>query len=185
MLIHKSHSKKSLYEIIEIFQLEVPDYLDMPKLELQISVWDCIKSLQCIEPDDKYLFVKDLEDLKKYLMRADQRKVLTIKEKDKVMKDAKEIIHYAKCNYSIARSTFDNHDYIYNKVFYIAQFGDLPTIRRAVKLFNEDPKMSKCDIIEPTISQRMQYKLNEDNQLKKYKTEGLIVKNGKFEIVFS
>lgn len=184
MLIHKSHSKKSLYEIIEIFQLDVPDYLDLQKQELQVSVWNCIKSLQSIEPDNQYLFVKDLEDLKRYLMKADQRNVLTVKEKDQVMKDAKEIIHYAKCNYSIALSTFDNHDYIYNKVKYIAQFGDLPTIRRAVNLFNQDPKMSKCDIIEPTISQRMQYKINEDEKLKKYKTEGLIINRGKHLVVF-
>ena len=32
MKIHSSHSKKELYEVIEVFQLQIPDYRDKMKI---------------------------------------------------------------------------------------------------------------------------------------------------------
>jgi hypothetical protein len=184
MMIHKSHSKKSLYEIIEIFGFDIPDYQDLNKKQLTHNIWSYLENLTSLSPDNEFFFIESVDELRKYLEKADQRKSLTVKQKNEVMEEAKEIIYYCKSGYSLASIHCEDHEILYDKVRYISKHGDLPTIRRAVKLFNDDPKMMKCHKIVCDISQRVKKKLEKQEKFKKRKQYGLCAKDGQFTLLF-
>ena len=184
MSIHPTHSKRSLCEIVEIFELNIEDYLDLDKKSLQFAIIQEINSITDIKTDQEYFFIKDVKELKHYLKKADQRKLLTVKEKDIVMLDAKKIIYYCKSNYSLPSISCFDHDELYNTAKHICQFGDLPTVRRAIRLFNCDPKIPKIKKLECIISQRMRNKIEKQNMFKKTKNQKMTRKDGKFILPF-
>ena len=64
----------------------------------------------------------------------------------------------------------------------ISVYGDIPSVRRAIRLINQDPKIKKR--IEPVISNKMKRILESKNKKKVKKYYGLIIKEGGFTISF-
>lgn len=181
--IHTSHSKKELCEIINIFELNVVEYLKLNKKQLikqllyQLSVIDEIKE------DNNYYFVKNKKELMDYLINPDCSKVLTVKEKDEVMELSKYIIMYCKNNYFLSHSPFLDWDEMISKAKYISGFGDIPSVRRAIELLNKDPKLrdNKIDIM---MSSKCKKQLERKKRQKSKFCGGLQVKKGPFTISF-
>ena len=71
MNIHPSHSRKDLIEICEVFNIEIEDLYDQPKISLS------------------------------NLLEPNQSKNVTIATKEKVMKDSRRIIAYCKSAYNL------------------------------------------------------------------------------------
>ena len=183
-LIHKSHSRKSLQEIVEIFELDIPDYLCMDKADLSKELWRVINQLDGIQKDDQYTFVHDICDLQEYLKKQDQRKCLTVKEKDRVVYLAKELIYYSKNNYSLVSINCMDHDELYRKAQWISKFGDIPMVRRAIRMFNMDTKLDRRKRLLPIISKRVKYKMDQEKQFKSINNIGMLVQQGSFSLSF-
>ena len=183
MKIHSSHSKKELVEVVKSFKLDIPDFMDINKSELIVRIKDALIELDEIEPEDEYFFVENKQELIDYLGENNPSKMLTIKEKDLVMLTAKRIIQYCRNGYYIAYSEYQEFVEIFNDAVMCEKYGDIPSCRRAVSLFNLDPKLlPNYRKLEPVISKRVSKKM--DNMKKIQKVNGVQVKHGGFILSF-
>ena len=73
-------------------------------------------------------------------------------------------------------------DELIEDAIYISRYGDLPAVRRALKLLNGDEKM--CAPIEPVMTKRMRVKLKRMDELKKMNVGRLKVSHGSITVSF-
>ena len=181
--IHQSHSRKELSEITEIFNLNVTNYKKLNKKDLAKSLLYQLSTIDKIKEDNDYYFVKNKEELIDYLINPDCSKNLTVKEKTEVMDLSKYIIQYCKNGYYLSYSPFLDHDDMIKKANYIASFGDIPSVRRAITLLNNDFKLkNKIKII---MSSRTKKRLERSKRVKQKYMGGLTIKKGTFLISFT
>ena len=95
-MIDKSHSKKELIAIIQTFEISVEDMFDLTKTQLQNNLIRELSNMKSIKPDYDEYCIETIEQLKEYLKNQNQLKVLSIKDKDRIMNLSKFIIHYSK-----------------------------------------------------------------------------------------
>jgi hypothetical protein len=183
--IHSSHSKKELCEIIEIFDINVCNYRNLNKKNLSKSLLYELSKIEEVKEDDAYYFIKDKSELYEYLVNPDSSKILTIKEKNKVMELAKYIIMYVKNDYFLSQSPFLDWDDMFNKCIYIKDYGDIPSVRKAINMFNTDPRMLNRPKIDIIMSSRCRKKLERKKRLVQKQKVLLSIKRGKFIIELS
>lgn len=182
-MIDKTFSKGDLLEIISRFSIHVPDSGSLDKLRLSIMLWTEINNMVSIPEDNEIYMIKTLEELKQYLTKTNPDKVLSVKQKQKIMRFCKEVIIYCSNGYLLECSIFKNLEEIYIQMRDLRLYGDIPSVRRAIRLLNEDPKLSEK--IEPIISNKMQRQLEIKSKKKVKKYYGLIQKHGSFIIEFN
>ena len=56
-MIHSTHTKKDLIEIIEVFEFDIEDYQDYSKSELSKTLWEYIENITTIQPDCSYFYI--------------------------------------------------------------------------------------------------------------------------------
>ena len=100
------------------------------------------------------------------------------------MLKAKQLIYYSQSNFTLTSIDCFDHDELYKEAQHIAQYGDLPTVRRAIRLFNLDPKIPKHDKLTCVVSQRMRNKIENQGLFKKIKNQKLKKKEGTFILAF-
>jgi len=182
MKIHTSHSRKELIQVIQQFNINIPNKDDLSKKEIQVLLINELLGLDEICEEDEYFFVKSKDELIDYLRKPNQSKTLTIKEKDNVMLTAKKIIGYCKNSYFLTPYNYETFDELLEEANYIAKFGDIPSCRRAIKMLNNDPKLDyKIDII---LSKRVKKDLEKREAVKNATIAKYSLKFGKFTIVF-
>ena len=181
-MIDKTFSKGDLLEIISRFNIHVPGCNTLDKLRLSIMLWSEINNLQSIPEDNEIYMIKNVRELKSYLTKPNPDKLLTIKQKQKIMRFCKEVIVYCNNGYNLDSSIFNNLEEIYIQMKDISIYGDIPSVRRAIRLINQDPKIKER--IEPVISNKMKRVLESKNKKKVKKYYGLIIKQGGFTITF-
>jgi hypothetical protein len=175
-MIHISHPKKDLIEIIELFELyDIEDYRDISKADLSTSLWKYLTTNKIqIQPDNDYYFVQDVNDLIEYLKRPNERQITSNSVRYDVIDRVRNIIFYCKqCEYHLTASNYDCMDDIIQDALFIAHYGNLPSVRRAIRLFNNDPKLSNQ--IEPVISRKIKKRLDKETlEKRKKKNIGII-----------
>ena len=182
MKIHTSHSRKELIQVIQQFNINIPNKDDLSKKEIQVLLINELLGLDEICEEDEYFFVKSKDELIDYLRKPNQSKTLTIKEKDNVMLTAKKIIGYCKNNYFLTPYNYETFDDLLEEANYIAKFGDIPSCRRAITMLNNDPKLDyKIDIV---LSKRVKKDLEKREAVKNATIAKYSLKFGKFTIVF-
>lgn len=182
MKIHTSHSRKELIQVIQQFNINIPNKDDLSKKEIQVLLINELLGLDEICEEDEYFFVKSKDELIDYLRKPNQSKTLTIKEKDNVMLTAKKIIGYCKNSYFLTPYNYETFDDLLEEANYIAKFGDIPSCRRAIKMLNNDPKLDyKIDIV---LSKRVKKDLEKREAVKNATIAKYSLKFGKFTIVF-
>ena len=180
-MIHPSHSRKDLIEVCEVFNIELEDLYDLPKISLVSLLEAELERIDEIEPEYEYYFVDDIEGLKRYLLEPNQTKNITIATKEKVIKDSRRIVAYCQSGYEIFPH-FQSKDEVYECAKIVAQHCDISTCRRAIKLINEDRSMPSK--IEPVISNRVKKQL-ERREIVKKRTRGQFrTRTGKFLVSF-
>ena len=180
--IHSSHSKKELQEIIEVFDLNVANYTNMNKKDICNSLIYELSKIDDIKKDDDYFFIKNKTELIEYLINPDSSKSLTIKEKNNVMELAKYIMMYVKNGYYLSQSPFLDWDDMYNRVIYISEYGDIPSVRKAVDGFNTDARMIDRDKIQVLMSSRCKKKIERKKRLIQKEKIALVFKRGKYVV---
>tara|TARA_R110000824_G_scaffold157869_3_gene331404 strand:- start:3674 stop:4234 length:561 start_codon:yes stop_codon:yes gene_type:complete len=185
-MIHISHPKKDLIEIIELFELyDIEDYRDLAKADLSKELWKYLtKSKIQIQPDNDYYFVQDVNDLLEYLKRPNERQITSNAVRYDVTDRVRNIIFYChQCEYYITSSNYDCMDDIIQDAIFIANYGNMPSVRRALRLLNKDDKLTNK--IEPVISRKVKKRLEKEIINKKKKKQiPLLKSDGNFILVF-
>jgi len=173
---HKSHSRKDLIDIIKLFKLPIEDAEDYNKKDLTDEMIDTLNRIDNIIPDEHYYGIENLHDLKEYLIKPNQKKTLSIKDKNEIMTMAKLIIQYCKGGFCTQISYFDTMDEVYVEARRISQFGDIPSVRRMCKLLNDNPYSKER--IYPVISKKVQKELEIKKLTSKKVHTSLCVRHG-------
>ena len=149
-MIHKSHTKKDLIEVIEVFGFTdvITNYREYNKDSLSPLLDIHLRTIYDIIPQPLFYPCKNIGDLREYLRKPTVKQIVNVKEKDNVIQKAKSIIYFMKIaggNYSI--HTYSSKEEVEKDARYIADYGDFPTVRRALKILKkhhindvEDPK---------------------------------------------
>lgn len=179
---HKSHSRKDLINIIQLFKLPIEDVTDYNKKQIITQLIEVMKTLETIESDSVYYNIHNVEELKQYLIKPNQKKCLSVKDKNEIMNTAKLIINYCKNGYCLELSYYYSLDTIYKEARRISQWGDFPVIRRMCKLLNDNPHSNEK--IYPVISNLVQKELDQKKLVNSKVINTLTIKRGHFVIHF-
>lgn len=157
-MIHKSHSKNDLIDIINHLGLPVVFSHQDNKKNIQDKIKISMKEDFKIKKN--YFNIDDKDQLIVYLEKQNPRKTLTTKEKNDVMSISKFIINYCKSGYDIDCSKYNELQEIIDDMDYIKQFGDIPSVRRCCKLLKDDVKLEGMTF-KPYISPQVQKTLDD------------------------
>lgn len=180
MIIHKSHSKKSLIELFD--DLNCP--LDVPvetKRDAIEQIKNILKPSLDIKQDNNYN-INNLTDLISYLENKNNHEKISIEDKNEVMLKCKKIIKYATSGYNFGATDYKTRQQLYNDVIYITPYGFIPSVRRACKLYNED--VNRIEHVNPIIPKKIQNELNEKRKIKRNYYYNFKVSHGKFHLRF-
>tara|TARA_R110000796_G_scaffold17696_1_gene54296 strand:+ start:163 stop:717 length:555 start_codon:yes stop_codon:yes gene_type:complete len=179
--ISKTHSKTDLIELINTIDLPVVFGMSDNKRSIQHKL---LKSLnEDIYYKPNVYKILTTQDLISYLTIKNPKRTLSVKEKKNIMKICKAIVIFCKCKYILqSQNYYKDLKQIDDDMLYISQFGDLPSVRRACKLMNENI-MSKVKY-EPLISPQIRKDLDEKLKLKRTNNFSCQFKKGPFVLLF-
>jgi hypothetical protein len=166
-MIHKSHTKKDLIEIIEVFdfQKDIENYHEYNKDVLTTILDIHLRTIVEIKPEKEYFEFDDINDLRGYLRLPSPKPVIPVKERDIIIDKAKQLIFYCNiCGFQLGYF-YETIEDVIADANYIKKYGDIPTIRRALKLLNVDGKITNK--IKPVITYRTQQRMDKKIQIKK------------------
>jgi hypothetical protein len=187
-MIHTSHTKKDLYELIETYQLymrtPLADYKCLSKDILNERLWIVILKLRKIPKCDTLHYFDSIADLRTYLIKPSPNRVVTGDDLLDVNHRTKNIIYYCKkCGYEIKLSNYDCIEDIFIDVNIIRLYGNIPSVRRAIKLINRDVKIKRTFECDMSNSMRRTLKIKEETK-QQTSLLGLKKIHGKHLIVF-
>lgn len=167
MIIHISHTKETLVKIIRV--------LDFPiKYSNQLKTTISENLSHYCEENSKMLFkpngfnFKNMNDLISYLQENsnNSKNLISVKEREKLIKIARQIISYINCGCDYELSIFNNETELHNNIIYVCKYGgSLSTCRRSIKMLNDTlppHKQYEMDIDPETQTQI------EQREMKKY-----------------
>lgn len=163
MIIHKSHSKTDLIDLINHLNLKIVFSHQDNKKDIQDKIVESLKG--SIKIEKNFYNIENKDGLIQYLINKNSKKILTIKEKNNVMMLCKHIIQYCKNNYDLEFTKYDNAKELQDDLDFIKQFGDIPSVRRCCRLMNNDPKFTGITFI-PLISPQVKKELDEKKTTK-------------------
>ena len=158
-MINKTFTKKDLLEIIEVYEMDIEDPSSLSKKEIQNQLEDYLENNEIQYYTLGEWEFETSEDLLKYLENEKPNTDLNYREKGQMITLSKKLIHYCRNGFSIAFSEFNDIDEIYQKALEVANHGDIPTCRRAIKELNKDSKIRNK--IEIVISDKIQKELEQ------------------------
>tara|TARA_R110002051_G_scaffold87143_1_gene153263 strand:+ start:49 stop:609 length:561 start_codon:yes stop_codon:yes gene_type:complete len=183
-LIHSSHPRKDLIEIMKLFEFKIPDYENKNKKQMANALWNIISQTKVIVPDDEYYFVSDIYELKNYLMNESPRQVFPVKIQDKIYEKTRNLIFYCRdCGYNLEKSLYSKDGDILDDADLISCWGDNPSVRRAIRLLNKDPRFRDWDLPVANISCKMEKRLQRKERLR-VEEQRLKVNKGNFLVIF-
>ena len=163
MFVNKTHSKNELFE-----KLNVGMNNKSTKSEILLNINTYIK--EC-EFNDK---IKNETELKDYLKSETTKQRPDIDTKNTIMFRCKKVIKWANENYDFNENTYKYGDEPLNDIMFIYKWGDIPSVRRACKLYNSwDLKRNH---INPIISEEVQERLTEMQKIKTKYIKSMVVK---------
>jgi hypothetical protein len=164
MSIHKSHSKQELIDIINDLQISNIELSHSDsKSDTQTKILNYLGDYKDDTYPDNVFKIRSSHELGIYLMNPNPKKNLSVKDKALVMSICKEITKFAKCNYIVENTRYDSIQELEDDMLYITQYGDLPSVRRAVKLMNDNIQRTRhwtC-VISPQMKKVIEEKENQ------------------------
>lgn len=177
MYIHKTHTKKDLLKMMDILKVKVNGALSKREIIEVIP-----KLINGIDYPNNHYNIKNKDELTRYLKTKSPIKRLNADEKRIIMMKSKNIIYYSVEGYNLSNSVYDNHNQVMNDAVYIHSHGDIPSVRRACRLYNQDPK--KINQVNPIIPEDILIELNNNRITKETFYTGLIIKHEKVILHF-
>jgi len=183
MMLHKTHSRMDLIDIINTLDIPIIFSHDDNKKSIHSKFKDLFESDITFKLNSNVYKITDKRDLQLYLQNPNIKKSLSVKEKSAVMNICKHIINYCNSGYIIENSLYyKDEQTIHDDVLYISQFGDIPSSRRACKLMNAN-FLNKYNY-QPIISPQMIKKLEDKKNTKQSKNYSAVFRRGVFVIKF-
>jgi hypothetical protein len=182
-MIHPTHSRKDLIEVIETFELwDIGDYKDMSKTKIAKELWSYLKKYKKDVSDDA-LDISNIDDLRKYLINHSLRQIVSEKDKIIILDKVRNIMFYAKhTGYFLSGSNYKNLKEIEEDARYLSKYGDLTSVRRALLYYNND--ISNPVKIEPVITHKTQKRLERVAEIKRMTKPSFKLNKGEFLIEF-
>jgi len=181
LMIHKSHCKNDLINLINNIGVPVIHSHCHNKKDIQNLLEEFYSKDTKIEFKKNPYGICDARDLQIFLSKPNPKKNLSVKDKANIMKICKDIIHFCNNDYDVKHSNYETEKDIEDDILYVAQFGDLPSVRRACRLLNMRPSPNKYN---PVISPQVQVELTEKDMIQKSKLKKLSVIRKKIIVSF-
>ncbi len=163
MKIHESHSKRDILNYLEKNRINISSLEKLNKRTL----------INKIENDEIDINVD-------YLTDKNQMKSLSVKDRNDIMMTCKEIISLCNNGFNIKKSLFKNEEHVKKNAEYIADYGDIPSVRRAIRILNQNSNFKiKCKI-----SPDVQELLNKKKKIKEQSVPSFHIKYGSFKLEF-
>lgn len=170
MLIDKTHSKKDIITLFKKLNVIIDD--ELTKGEITSNIEEYINNAEYNDT------IKNCTELKEHLKNRSKKQKPTSRKKQEIMFNAKKIINWAKNNYVFNSSTYKTIDEPFMDIMSIYIWGDLPTVRRACRLYNSSIYCK--DNVNPVITKDVEEEIHKNKLLKKNKISNLkIIKASK------
>jgi len=183
-MIHPSHSKKDLIEVVERFQLyQIEDYRSHRKERLALYVWIALQDISYVVPDDEYFFVSDITELRSYLTTICVKQITSNSVKYDVCDRVKNLNFYIKGGFAFEGTNYESIDAVVSDADFVRNFGDLPSVRKALLNLGEDPKMPMK--LYPVMTRRVQQRLIKNTEIKRQNTPKFHTRIGHYTIDFT
>tara|TARA_R110000765_G_scaffold73161_1_gene142985 strand:- start:958 stop:1506 length:549 start_codon:yes stop_codon:yes gene_type:complete len=182
-MIHKSFSKTDLIEVISVFNIDIYNANNLSKLQLSLLLYNKIQDLESIRPDTELFMVNTKEELLELLHNKNPEKILSVKEKVKIMRFCKQVILYCNNNFDLSLTSLNTKEELYLSVEEISKYGYIPSVRRAIRLINNDSGL--VNKIVPILSNRAKRDLELKKNSKNRIIYGLQIKHEKITLHFN
>lgn len=156
MLVDKSHSKKDIVNLFKKHGVIIDD---------KLSKGNIIKNIESYMNDFQYdNKIKNKTELKDYLKKQSPKQRPNTQQKTEIMFKAKKIIKWANNDYIFDGATYTNSEEPYNDIMSIYMWGDLPSVRRACRMYNNS--IHSKNHINPVITADVEEELNNNKFIK-------------------
>ena len=156
MIIDKSHSKKDIVNLFRKLGVIIDDELTKGKIVGNIENY-----FKDVIYNDK---IKNCTELKEYLKKPSPKQRPTTQQKRDIMFRAKKIIKWAKNDYIFDMQTYKDESDPFEDIMSIYKWGDLPSVRRACRLYNLSIYCK--DHINPIITEDIEEEMNKNKIIK-------------------
>tara|TARA_R110000737_G_scaffold347988_1_gene380857 strand:+ start:848 stop:1417 length:570 start_codon:yes stop_codon:yes gene_type:complete len=189
MTIHHTHTRKTLVDLISIYKLDsqcpLVGYKKQKKDILCDNLWQVLQDDKlCLEAGNDYDIFNSVKDFRDNLSSASEIEPISESENIKISITVKKLVNYCKsCSYELTYSLYQSIEEVINDCTYISKFGNIPTVRRAVKLVNLDNKIKNK--IRPVISHKVKRNMILKEKAVKDLYPHFSIKRGSFTLDFS
>ena len=189
MTIHHTHTRKTLVDLISIYKLDsqacLVGYKKQKKDILCNNLWQVLQDDNlCLEAGNDYDIFNSVKDFRDNLSSASEIEPISESENIKISITVKKLVNYCKsCSYELTYSLYQSIEEVINDCTYISKFGNIPTVRRAVKLVNLDNKIKNK--IRPVISHKVKRNMILKEKAVKDLYPHFSIKRGSFTLDFS
>ena len=156
MLVDKCHSKKDIVNLFKKHGVTIDDKLSKGNIVKNIDTY--IKDFNF---DNK---IENETQLKDYLKNTSPKQRPNTMQKNDIMFKAKKIIKWAKNDYIFNGATYKNDVEPYQDIMSIYMWGDLPSVRRACRMYNNSFYCKNH--INPVITAEDEEELNNNKFIK-------------------
>tara|TARA_R110000772_G_scaffold113781_1_gene218089 strand:+ start:116 stop:652 length:537 start_codon:yes stop_codon:yes gene_type:complete len=167
MYVDKSHSKKDIILLFVNLGIELNEESSKSEItkNLESHIADC-------KYNDK---IKNCTELIDYLKTPSNKQRPTTKIKTEIMFRCKKIIKWAKNDY-ILNGLYTEKEQPYEDVMFIYKWGDLPSVRRACRFYNNS--VYCINHVNPVVSEEVLSELTNNKIIKQQHMNTLKVKYG-------
>ena len=166
MLIDKSHSKKDVVNLFKKHGIIIDDKLSKGNIVKDIELY-----MKKFQYNDK---IKNETELKDFFKNKSPKQRPNSQVKSDIMFKAKKIIKWAKNDYIFTDATYTNSDDPYNDIMSIYMWGDLPSVRRACRMYNNSQHSKNH--VNPVISAEVEEELQNNKLIKQQVMYKLTIK---------
>jgi hypothetical protein len=156
MLVDKSHSKKDIVYLFKKHGVTIDDKLSKGNIVKNID-----RYIKDFKFNDK---IKNVTQLKDYLKNTSPKQRPNTAQKNEIMFKAKKIIKWAKNDYIFNGATYTDDEEPYQDIMSIYVWGDLPSVRRACRMYNNSIYCKNH--INPVITAEIEEELNNNKFIK-------------------
>ena len=166
MLIDKTHSKKDIILLFKNHGVKIDPKLS--KAQIVNSLDSVFKDLQFNER------IKNISEFNDYLKTPTPKQRPNTQQKTEIMFKAKKIIKWSNGGYMNCGTIYSTDEEAYEDLMSIYMWGDLSSVRRACRLYNNNLKSKNH--VNPILSYEVQEELNNNKIIKQTHSYKLVIR---------
>tara|TARA_R110000823_G_scaffold28703_1_gene83822 strand:- start:134 stop:685 length:552 start_codon:yes stop_codon:yes gene_type:complete len=182
-MIHMSHSKKDLIELVERFQLyQITNYKELRKDKLARDIWSLLSEMDYVPPDNEIFYVDNIVELREILKKTSCKQITSNSVKYDVADRVKSLNYYVKGGFVFPGTPYETIDDVMVDAEFVRHFGDLPSVRRVIERLNQDVKTPV--VLSAIMTRRVQQRVHKLIEQKTRNTPRFHTRRGNYTVVF-